>query len=110
MEADTQNAAFPESYVVEIDGKIGSVYRIYIEAIKAGMELKQMFRTAISKCTTQRLSDATKVPLPVKQNRRTRNVTHTALIQHISLAREDENGENFQADMGTERFADAMDH
>jgi hypothetical protein len=32
------------------------------------------------------------------------------LIQHISLAREDENGENFQADMGTERFADAMDH
>jgi hypothetical protein len=43
MEADTHNAAFPESYVVEIDGKIGSVYRIYIEAIKAGMELKQKF-------------------------------------------------------------------
>jgi hypothetical protein len=43
MEADTQNAAFPESYVVEIDGKIGSVYRIYIEALKAGMELKQKF-------------------------------------------------------------------
>jgi len=43
MEADTQNAAFPESYVVEIDGKIGSVYRIYIEALKAGMELKQRF-------------------------------------------------------------------
>jgi hypothetical protein len=34
---------------------------------------------------------------------------HTTLIQHIFLACEDENGENFQADMGTERFADAMD-
>ena len=43
MEADTQNAAFTESYVVEIDGKIRSAYRIYIEAIKAGMELKQKF-------------------------------------------------------------------
>jgi hypothetical protein len=43
MEADTQHAAFAESYVVEIDGKIGSVYRIYIEALKAGMELKQKF-------------------------------------------------------------------
>jgi hypothetical protein len=43
MEADTQNAAFPESYAVEIDGKIRAVYRIYIEAIKAGMELKHKF-------------------------------------------------------------------
>ena len=43
MEADTQNAAFPESYVVEIDGKIGSVYRIYVEALKAGFQLKQKF-------------------------------------------------------------------
>jgi hypothetical protein len=43
MEADTQNAAFPESYVVKIDGKIGSVYRIYVEALKAGLELKQKF-------------------------------------------------------------------
>jgi hypothetical protein len=43
MELDTQNAAVSESYVVEIDGKIGSVYRIYIEALKAGMELKQRF-------------------------------------------------------------------
>jgi hypothetical protein len=33
----------PESYVVEIDGKIRSVYRIFIEALKAGMELKQKF-------------------------------------------------------------------
>ena len=43
MKAVTENAAFPESYVVEIDGKIESVYRIYIEALKAGMELKQKF-------------------------------------------------------------------
>jgi hypothetical protein len=33
----------PESYVVEIDGKIRSVYGIFIEALKAGMELKQKF-------------------------------------------------------------------
>ena len=33
----------PESYVVEIDGKIESVYRIFVEALKAGMELKQKF-------------------------------------------------------------------
>jgi hypothetical protein len=43
MKAVTENAAFPESYVVEIDGKIESVHRIYIEALKAGMELKQKF-------------------------------------------------------------------
>jgi len=43
MEADTQNAAAPESYVVEIDGRIASAFRIYIEALKAGMELKQRF-------------------------------------------------------------------
>ena len=33
----------PESYVVEIDGKIRSEYGIFIEALKAGMELKQKF-------------------------------------------------------------------
>jgi len=33
---------------------------------------------------------------------------HTTLIQHIFLACEDEDGENFQADPGTERFADPM--
>ena len=49
MEADTQNAAFTESYVVEIDGKIRSAYRIYIEAIKAGMELKQKFPNSLIK-------------------------------------------------------------
>jgi len=49
MEADTQNAVLPESYVVEIDGKIRSAYRIYIEAIKAGMELKQKFPNSLIK-------------------------------------------------------------
>jgi len=43
MEAETQSAAFPESYVVEIDGKIRSVYRMYVEALKAGLQLKQKF-------------------------------------------------------------------
>jgi hypothetical protein len=43
MKAVPENAAFPESYVVEIDGKIESVHRIYIEALKAGIELKQKF-------------------------------------------------------------------
>jgi len=37
------NVLSRESYVVEIDGKIRSVYRIFIEALKAGMELKQKF-------------------------------------------------------------------
>ena len=37
------NVLPPESYVVEIDGKIRSVYGIFIEALKAGMELKQKF-------------------------------------------------------------------
>jgi hypothetical protein len=37
------------------------------------------------------------------------NAKNTTLIQPIFLACEDENQENFQADMGTERFADPMD-
>ena len=44
MKSVTENNVLPpESYVVEIDGQIGSVYRIYIEALKAGMALKQRF-------------------------------------------------------------------
>jgi hypothetical protein len=30
-------------YVVEIDGKIRSAYGIFVEALKAGLELKQKF-------------------------------------------------------------------
>jgi hypothetical protein len=33
----------PESYVVEIDGKFGSAYGIFVEALKAGLALKQKF-------------------------------------------------------------------
>jgi hypothetical protein len=44
MKTVIENKVFcPESYVVEIDGKIRSQYGIFIEALKAGMELKQKF-------------------------------------------------------------------
>ena len=33
----------PESYVVEIDGKFGSTHGVFVEALKAGLELKQKF-------------------------------------------------------------------
>ena len=38
-----------EWYVVEIDGKFGSRYEIYIEALKAGMQLKQKFPLSLVK-------------------------------------------------------------
>ena len=38
-----KNVLRPESYVVEIDGKIRSAYGIFVEALKAGLELKQKF-------------------------------------------------------------------
>jgi hypothetical protein len=37
------NASPPEFYVVEIDGQLRSVYGVFIEALKAGIELKQKF-------------------------------------------------------------------
>ncbi len=45
MKTVVENTALPpdESYVVEMDGKVRSVYGIFIEALKAGMELKQKF-------------------------------------------------------------------
>jgi hypothetical protein len=44
MTAVTESTVvFPESYVVEVDGKIRSEYRIYTEALKAGLELKREF-------------------------------------------------------------------
>ena len=44
MKTVTENNILPpESYVVEIDGKISSVYGIFVEALKVGMELKQKF-------------------------------------------------------------------
>jgi len=38
-----KNVLRPEFYVVEIDGKIRSTYGIFVEALKAGLELKQKF-------------------------------------------------------------------
>jgi predicted SpoU family rRNA methylase len=38
-----KNVRRPDCYVVEIDGKIGSAYGIFVEALKAGLELKQKF-------------------------------------------------------------------
>jgi hypothetical protein len=38
-----KNVLPPESYVVEIDGKIRSTCGIFVEALKAGLELKQKF-------------------------------------------------------------------
>jgi len=38
-----KNVLPPESYVVQIDGKIGSTYGIFIEALNAGLELKRKF-------------------------------------------------------------------
>ena len=38
-----KNVLHPEFYVVEIDGKIRSAYGIFVEALKAGLELKQKF-------------------------------------------------------------------
>jgi hypothetical protein len=38
-----------EWYVVEIDGKIRSRYGAFIEALKAGMELKQKFPHSLIK-------------------------------------------------------------
>jgi hypothetical protein len=44
MKTVSENNVFPpESYVVEMDGNVRSVYGIFIEALKAGMELKQKF-------------------------------------------------------------------
>ena len=44
MTAVTESTVlFPESHVVEVDGKIRSEYRIYTEALKAGLELKREF-------------------------------------------------------------------
>ena len=48
-----KNVLRPESYVVEIDGKIASAYGIFVEALKAGLELKQSSRIAESRSTKQ---------------------------------------------------------
>ena len=50
MKTDIENSdLFHECYVIEIDGKIESRYGVYIEALKAGMELKQKFLDSLVK-------------------------------------------------------------
>jgi hypothetical protein len=50
MKTDIENNDLShEWYVVEIDGKIESRHGIYIEALKAGMELKQKFPLSLIK-------------------------------------------------------------
>ncbi len=43
MEIPEKNVLGPDCYVVEIDGKIRSAYGMFVEALKAGLELKQRF-------------------------------------------------------------------
>ena len=91
---------------------VGGAARTIVECNRAGVRRRSplISQSVINIKKKIAAFGTTKAAWPVKQNRRTRNVTHTTLIHHILLACEDENGENFQADMGTERFADAMDH
>jgi hypothetical protein len=50
MKTDIENNDLShEWYVVEIDGKFESRHGIYIEALKAGMELKQKFPLSLIK-------------------------------------------------------------
>jgi hypothetical protein len=49
MTAIGTNHPSHESYVVEIDGKIKSIYTVYVEALKAGMDLKRMFPLSLIK-------------------------------------------------------------
>jgi len=50
MKTDIENSDLShECYVVEIDGKIESRHGVYIEALKAGMELKQKFLDSLVK-------------------------------------------------------------
>ena len=89
---------------------VGGAARTIVECNRAGVRRRSPLISQ-SVISTKKIAafGTTKAAWPVKQNRRTRNVTHMILIHHIFLACEDENGENFQADMGTERFADSMD-
>ena len=49
-ETDIENSGlFHECYVVETDGKIESRYGVYIEVLKAGMELNQRFLLSLVK-------------------------------------------------------------
>ena len=47
------NVLRPESYVVEIDGKIASAYAIFVEALKTVWNSNRSFRVAESRSTKQ---------------------------------------------------------
>ena len=44
---------FHELYVVEIDGVKQSEHRVFIEALKRGLELKRQYPRAMSSCAMQ---------------------------------------------------------
>ena len=68
MKTVTENNFLPpKSYVVEVDGKISSVYGLFVEAVKAGMELKQKFPHSHIK-----VHDLHQTPVPRASNRGTR--------------------------------------
>jgi hypothetical protein len=43
MEGDDEIRGLPCEYVLQIDGKVKSAYRRFVDALKAGLELKQMY-------------------------------------------------------------------
>jgi len=53
-----------ECYVLEIDGKIKSDHKIFMEALKAGMELKQKFPHSDVKVHDANEQTRTAVELP----------------------------------------------
>jgi hypothetical protein len=62
------NVAHDECYVVEIDGKIQSQYGIFVEAVKAGLKLKQKFPDSSTRSGRLRaLIDRTTCVLPASR-------------------------------------------
>ena len=43
MEGDDEIRGLPYEYVLQIDGKVKSAYRRFVDALRAGLELKQMY-------------------------------------------------------------------
>lgn len=79
MKTVTENNFLPpESYVVEVDGKISSVYGLFVEAVKAGMELKQKFPHSHIK-----VHDLHQTPVPRASNRGTKTATNAGTISQL---------------------------
>jgi hypothetical protein len=43
MEGDDEIRGLPYEYVLQIDGKVKSAYRRFVDALRAGLELKHMY-------------------------------------------------------------------